>query len=106
MTTQPSLYRRHRFPAEIISNVVWLYHFFSLSLRDIALILAECGVVVTHESIRHWCRTSSVLSSPDQQRGDFFGTQHRRQRAGIAQADELAGQIRCSVPGFDGVDRE
>jgi putative transposase len=29
---------------------------FSLSLRDVELILAERGVVVTHESIRHWCR--------------------------------------------------
>ena len=29
-----------------------------------------------------------------QQPRDFVGTQHRRQLAGIAQADELAGQIR------------
>jgi len=29
--------------------------FFGLSLRDVELILAERGVVVTHESIRHWC---------------------------------------------------
>jgi putative transposase len=29
---------------------------FSLSLRDVELILAERGVVVTHESIRYWCR--------------------------------------------------
>jgi putative transposase len=35
---------------------VWLYHVFSLSLRDVELILAERGVVVTHESIRLWCR--------------------------------------------------
>jgi len=27
----------------------------SLSLRDVELILAERGIVVTHESIRHWC---------------------------------------------------
>ena len=56
MTVQPSLYHRHRFPAEIISHAVWLYHLFSLSLRDVALILAERGVLVTRESIRHWCR--------------------------------------------------
>lgn len=55
MSTEPSIYRRHRFPGEIISHAVWLYHVFSLSLRDIELILAERGVVVTHESIRHWC---------------------------------------------------
>ena len=35
---------------------MWLYHVFSLSLRDVELILAERGVLVTHESIRNWCR--------------------------------------------------
>jgi putative transposase len=40
---------------EIISHAVYLYHVFSLSLRDVELILAERSVVVTHESIRHWC---------------------------------------------------
>ena len=55
MTHEPATYPRHRFPAEIISHAVWLYHVFSLSLRDVELILAERGVVVTHESIRHWC---------------------------------------------------
>src|SRR5436853_7109907 len=54
-TTQPAFYPRHRFPAEIISHAVWLYHLFSLSCRDVELILAERGVVVTHESIRQWC---------------------------------------------------
>jgi putative transposase len=49
-------YPRHRFPAEIISHAIWLYHVFSLSLRDVELILAERGVIVTCESIRHWRR--------------------------------------------------
>ena len=55
MNLQPASYPRHRFPAEIISHAVWLYHVFSLSLRDVELILAERGIVVTHESIRLWC---------------------------------------------------
>ena len=55
MTVEPAFYPRHRFPAEIISHAVWLYHVFRLSLRDVELILAERGIVVTHESIRHWC---------------------------------------------------
>jgi putative transposase len=55
MTPEPVSYHRHRFPATIISHAVWLYHVFSLSLRDVELILAERGVVVTHESIRGWC---------------------------------------------------
>ena len=56
MTPEPVSYHRHRFPAAIISHAVWLYHVFSLSLRDVELILAERGVTVTHESIRAWCR--------------------------------------------------
>jgi putative transposase len=56
MTPERKTYHRHRFPAEIISHAMWLYHVFSLSLRDVELILAERGVVVTHESIRHWCK--------------------------------------------------
>ena len=54
MMDDPASYPRHRFPAEIISHAVWLYHVFSLSLRDVELILAERGVLVTHESIRLW----------------------------------------------------
>jgi putative transposase len=56
MTPELQSYPRHRFPAEIISHALWLYHVFSLSLRDVELILAERGVVVTHESIRAWCK--------------------------------------------------
>jgi len=55
MTPQSPTYHGRRFPAEIIGHAVWLYHVFSLSLRDVELILAERGVVVTHESIRQWC---------------------------------------------------
>ena len=33
---------------------MWLYHVFSLSLRDVELLLAERGIFVTHESIRRW----------------------------------------------------
>ena len=34
---------------------VWLYHVFSLSLRDVELLLAERGVVVSYETVRRWC---------------------------------------------------
>ncbi len=44
MSPQPASYPRHRFPAEIISHAVWLYHVFSLSLRDVERILAELSV--------------------------------------------------------------
>jgi putative transposase len=47
-------YRGFRFPPEIIAHAVWLYHCFSLSLRDVELILAARGVTVSYESIRDW----------------------------------------------------
>ncbi len=53
MTTS-SPYRGFRYPAEVIQHAVWLYHCFSLSLRDVELILAARGVVVSYESIREW----------------------------------------------------
>jgi len=40
-------YTGYRFPAEIISHAVWLYHTFSLSFRDIELMLA--AVALLHE---------------------------------------------------------
>ena len=47
-------YRGFRFPAEVIQQAVWLYHCFSLSLRDVETILAARGIVVSYESIREW----------------------------------------------------
>jgi putative transposase len=41
-------------PAEIINQAVWLYHCFSLSLREVELILAARGIVVSYETIREW----------------------------------------------------
>ena len=55
MKKRPDPHYRHRFPAELISHAVWLYHVFSLSFRDVELILAERGVIVSYESIRRWC---------------------------------------------------
>ena len=48
MTSEPATHPGYRFRAEIISDAVWLYHVFSLSLRDVELILAERGITVTH----------------------------------------------------------
>ncbi len=49
-------YKRHRFPPAIIGHAVWLYFRFALSYRDVEELLAERGVFVTYEPIRHWCR--------------------------------------------------
>jgi len=58
MTTPPiaSPYKRHRFPAEIISHCVWLYFRFCLSYRDVEELMAERGVILTYEAVPYWCR--------------------------------------------------
>jgi putative transposase len=48
------MYKRHRFPPEIIQYAVWVYFRFNLSYRDIEDLLAERGVIVSREEIRHW----------------------------------------------------
>ena len=55
MIKSSSLYKRHRFPAEIIQYAVWLYYRFNMSHRDIEDLLAERGIEVSYESIRLWC---------------------------------------------------
>jgi hypothetical protein len=54
MTISSNPYRGFRFPREVIEHAVWFYHCFSLSLRDVELILAARGIVVSYESIREW----------------------------------------------------
>ncbi len=49
------MYKRHRFPPEIIQHAVWLYYRFNLSHRDIEDLLAVRGIVVSYESVRLWC---------------------------------------------------
>src|SRR5262245_23244263 len=71
-TTNP--YKRHRFPAEIIVHCVWLYFRFCLSYRDVEEMMAERGVLVSHEAVRYWC----------QKFGQAYANQlrHRRPRPG------------------------
>jgi putative transposase len=52
MSTTSNPYRGFRFPADIINQAVGLYHCFSLSLREVELILAARGIVVSYETIR------------------------------------------------------
>ena len=55
MNIRTSLYKRHRFPVEIIQYAVWLYYRFNLSHRDIEDLMSERGIEVSYESIRLWC---------------------------------------------------
>jgi len=47
MKRSESLYKRHRFPPEIIQHAVWLYYRFNLSSRDIEDLMAERGIAVS-----------------------------------------------------------
>jgi putative transposase len=51
----PNIYKRYRFPSDIIQYAVWLYYRFNLSHRDIEDLLAERGINVSYEAIRLWC---------------------------------------------------
>ena len=65
-----NLYKRHRFPAEIISHCVWLYFRFCLSYRDLEALMAARGVILTYEAVRYWC----------QKFGQQYANQLRRRR--------------------------
>ena len=76
------MYKRYRFPAEIIQYAVWLYFRFNLSHRRddgpfIEDLLAQRGAIVTHESIRLWCnkfgsKYAARLRRKHQGYGDTF----------------------------------
>jgi putative transposase len=49
-----STYKGHRFPPEIISYAIWLYHRFSLSFRDVEDLLAERAITVSYrKALKH-----------------------------------------------------
>jgi len=54
MTDRDPLYRRHRFPAEVIAHAVWLYFGFPFSLRMVEDLLAVRWIVVSHQTVRLW----------------------------------------------------
>jgi transposase-like protein len=70
MLSPTNLYKRHRFPAEIISHCVWLYFCFCLSYRGVEELMAERGVILTYEAGRHWGRKF----------GQAYANQLRRRR--------------------------
>jgi len=85
IATSPNPYHRFRYPAEVIQHAVWLYHCFSLSLRDVELILAERGIVVSSESIRtcgvpRVIDTDKLRSYAVAKRDLLPGVEHRQSR--------------------------
>ncbi|MCH8336345.1 MAG: DDE-type integrase/transposase/recombinase [Proteobacteria bacterium] len=106
MSKRSSLYKRHRFPPEIIQHVVWLYHRFNLSSRDIEDLMAERGIEISYESIRLWCikfgpKYANRLRRRHQGYGDTFfvdevfvkiqGKQHYLWRAVDQDGDDVEG---------------
>jgi putative transposase len=47
-------YPGYRHPKILIGYVVWSYHRFTLSLRDVSEQLLMRGIIVSHETIREW----------------------------------------------------
>lgn len=73
-STPPS-YKGHRYPVEVISHCVWLYHRFPLSFREVEELTLERGIVVSYETIRRWCAKfgqtyANVLRRRQPQAGD------------------------------------
>ena len=69
--------RGYRFPPDVIAHGVWLYHRFTLGLRDIEDLLAERGITVSYETIRQWCATFGPyyawrIKKTMGQRGDYW----------------------------------
>ena len=50
-----NIYAGYRYPSQIISHALWLYHRFALSFRGIEELLAARGIAVSYETIRNWC---------------------------------------------------
>jgi putative transposase len=69
-----NIYKRRRFPPDIISYAVWLYYRFNLSHRDIEDLLAERGITVSREAIRLWCiKFGAIYSRRLKQKHRGFG---------------------------------
>ncbi len=83
-------YQRHRFPSEIISHAVWLYHRFCLSFREVEELLAKRGISVTYETVRQWC----------QKFGPAYARKLKKQQGRIGDTSNFYGRL-CTFVGLD-----
>lgn len=73
-TPRATLYHRHRFPAEIIAEAVWLYFQFPLSYRMVEDMLAYRGIFVTHKTVYEWAeKFGRVYAKTIRRRTPRFG---------------------------------
>ena len=57
-------YRGYRFPPDIISHAVWLYHRFALSFRDVEDVLARRGHCQVDEELVDQPRKVRLIGRP------------------------------------------
>ena len=55
------LFKRHRFPPDLIRYAVWLYFRFTLSIRDVEELLAHRGIEVSRDAVRCWANKFGPL---------------------------------------------
>ena len=95
-TCRDPLYRRHRFPPEVISDAVWLYFRFPLSLRMVEEMLAARGICVTYETVRQWGKKfGKAFSDQIRQRAPARGDKWHMDEVVISIAGGCTG---CGAP--------
>ncbi|WP_082649302.1 hypothetical protein [Ruegeria atlantica] len=52
--TKPNPFRHFKTSSEIIRLAVMMYVRFPLSLRNVEDLLHECGIEISHETVRFW----------------------------------------------------
>ena len=88
-TDRNRLYRRHRFPPEVISYAVWLYFRFPLSLRMVEEMLAARGTCVTYETVRQWGKKfGKIFADQIRQRAPARGDQWHMDEVVVSIAGE------------------
>jgi putative transposase len=58
-------YSGYRFPPEIIQHAIWFYIRFTLSFRDVEDLLAERGIMVSHETVQRWVNHFGPMVAAD-----------------------------------------
>ncbi len=74
----PISFKRHRFPPDAIRYAVWPYFRFTLSIRDVEELLAQCGIEASREAVRCWVKKFGPLIAATRGVGD-----HRQRAGGI-----------------------
>ena len=60
------IYAGYRYPTQIISHAVWLYHRFTLSFGDIEELFAAKCIIASYETSGSVVKTRCYLLQPDQ----------------------------------------